>query len=113
MRNDIKEWTEAWQLCVRKGRSTRKYQLGPPLPFDFLPEDQKAAIIAQKEAEEVKRKAEELKYILSGISGSGGQLDKQKEQKQKKNKKQEGDDNMNKSGKKSASGTRPTSKGKK
>ncbi|KAA6379823.1 MAG: hypothetical protein EZS28_024651 [Streblomastix strix] len=65
-------------IMVNKERQM-KYQLGPPLPFDFLAEDQKAAIIAQKEAEEAKKKAEELKYILSGISGSGGQIDKQKE----------------------------------
>ncbi|KAH7821946.1 putative ribonuclease inhibitor-like protein [Monocercomonoides exilis] len=62
----IKEWTTAQQLAFKTAKATKKWEPGPPLPFDFLPEEEKKAIQAANAEAERKKKADELKMLLGG-----------------------------------------------
>ncbi|KAK2964118.1 putative leucine Rich Repeat family protein [Blattamonas nauphoetae] len=62
----IKKWTQDTLTALRLSKATKKWQDGPPLPFDFLPEEEKAVIRMKQEDEEKRRKAQELKALLGG-----------------------------------------------
>jgi hypothetical protein len=73
------------QVAVQAGRKTKKWLPGPPLPFEFLPQEEQDRINQQKEAADRLKKEQDLKRLLDDKGEEDNTQTAKKKKKKTKN----------------------------